>query len=108
MKLDLKNLTLEKLLGIVRGDSVSSETVRDMAMQEILRRENKSLEGQNRNSREEIKRDIDFLSEIQGRLAAYKLDVTQREYVDQMIKDWLSELKKLIKIKKGKLICESV
>ncbi len=100
MELDLKKLSLEKLLGIVRGESVSSETVRDMAMQEILRRDKKSLEGQNRNSMEEIKRDIDFLSEIQGRLAAYKFDVTQGEYVDQMIKDWLSELKKLIKGKR--------
>lgn len=39
MELDLKKLPLEKLLEIVRGNSTSTETVRDMAMQEILRRE---------------------------------------------------------------------
>ncbi len=39
MEMELKKLSLEKLLGIVRGEFVSSETVRDMAMQEILRRE---------------------------------------------------------------------
>jgi len=48
-----------------------------------------------RDSKTEIKRDIAFLEEMKMRFDKSREDIIEREYVEQMIKDWLTELKKL-------------
>lgn len=53
---DLSKITLSELLKVVRGELLASETVRDMAMQEILRRE-KAFREKVQEALEEIESD---------------------------------------------------
>ncbi len=51
----------------------------------------------NRNSKKQIKKDVDFLSEMLVKLEKSPQDIVTYEYLEKMITDWKDELIKLTK-----------
>lgn len=62
------------------------------AMQEYSDQQNAELRERVKELEESKAQDLSFLIEIRGRFKKSHLDVVQREYVEQMLSDWIAEL----------------